>query len=104
MPFRVNQNRKFLFPEGKSVISQDKIIFFSVWADYKGTSYQIMVPGDMDGFEVCRRVRATNKQMLIAAFLINGGEAGEGFPLPVKAQADSLPGDKEPLDVCLKMD
>lgn len=40
MPFRVNQNRKFLFPEGKSVISQDKIIFFSVWADYKGTSYQ----------------------------------------------------------------
>ena len=23
----------------------------------------IMVPGDMDGFEVCRRVRATNKQM-----------------------------------------
>ena len=23
----------------------------------------IMVPGDMDGFEVCRRIRATNKQM-----------------------------------------
>ena len=23
----------------------------------------IMVPGDMDGFEVCRRIRANNKQM-----------------------------------------
>lgn len=23
----------------------------------------IMVPGDMDGFEVCRRIRATNQQM-----------------------------------------
>ena len=23
----------------------------------------IMVPGDMDGFEVCRRIRASNKQM-----------------------------------------
>ena len=22
-----------------------------------------MVPGDMDGFEVCRRIRASNKQM-----------------------------------------
>lgn len=40
MPFRVNQNRKFLFPEGKSVISQDEIKFCSVWADYKGTAYQ----------------------------------------------------------------
>ena len=23
----------------------------------------IMLPGDMDGFEVCRRIRASNKQM-----------------------------------------
>ena len=38
-PFRVNQNRKFLFPEGKSVISQDEITFRSVWADYKGIAY-----------------------------------------------------------------
>ena len=28
----------------------------------------IMVPGDMDGFEVCRRIRATNKQMGIKPF------------------------------------
>ena len=39
-PFRVDQNRKILFTEGKSVISQEEIIFYSVWADYKGTSYQ----------------------------------------------------------------
>lgn len=39
-PFHVNQNRQFLFPEGKSVISQDKISFCSVWADYNGTAYQ----------------------------------------------------------------
>ena len=39
-PFRVNQNRQFLFPEGKSVISQDEIKFCSVWADHKGTAYQ----------------------------------------------------------------
>ena len=40
IPFSVNQNRKFLFPEGKSVISQGKITFCSVWADYKGIAYQ----------------------------------------------------------------
>lgn len=39
-PFRVNQNRQFLFPEGQAVISQDEVTFFSVWADYKGTAYQ----------------------------------------------------------------
>lgn len=41
-PFSVNQNRQFLFPDGKSVISQDEIMFCSVWADYKGTAYQGM--------------------------------------------------------------
>ncbi|MGN0977054.1 MAG: M56 family metallopeptidase, partial [Faecousia sp.] len=39
-PFRVDQNRQFLFPEGQSVISQEEVTFRSVWADYKGTAYQ----------------------------------------------------------------
>lgn len=38
--FRFNQNRQFLFTEGKSIISQNEITFFSAWADYKGTVYQ----------------------------------------------------------------
>ena len=41
-PFRLDQNRRFLFPEGKSVISQEEITFCSVWSDYKGTVYQGM--------------------------------------------------------------
>ena len=32
----MNQNRKFLFPEGKSKISQEEISFCSVWADCHG--------------------------------------------------------------------
>ena len=39
-PFRLDQNRRFLFPEGKSVISQEEITFCSAWSDYKGTVYQ----------------------------------------------------------------
>lgn len=39
-PFRLDQNRQFLFPEGQSVIGQEEITFCSVWADYKGTSYR----------------------------------------------------------------
>lgn len=39
-PFRVNQNRQFLFPDGQAVISQEEITFCSVWADYKGTAYR----------------------------------------------------------------
>lgn len=39
-PFRVNQNRRFLFPEGKSVISQEEITFCSAWTDFLGTVYQ----------------------------------------------------------------
>jgi len=39
-PFRVNQNRQFLFPEGQSVISQEEITFCSVWTDYRGFVYQ----------------------------------------------------------------
>lgn len=38
MPFRLNQNRRFLFPEGQSVISQQEIRFSSVWRDYTGTA------------------------------------------------------------------
>ena len=41
-PFRLDQNRRFLFPEGKSVISQEEISFCSAWSDYKGTVYQGM--------------------------------------------------------------
>ena len=38
--FLLNQNRQFLFTEGKSKISQEEITFCSAWADYKGTVYQ----------------------------------------------------------------
>ena len=41
-PFRLDQNRRFLFPEGKSVISQGEISFCPAWSDYKGTVYQGM--------------------------------------------------------------
>ncbi len=37
--YDLNQNRKFLFPEGDSCISQEEISFRSVWADYQGTVY-----------------------------------------------------------------
>ena len=40
--FRLDQNRRFLFPEGKSRISQEEITFCSAWADYAGTVYQGM--------------------------------------------------------------
>lgn len=36
LPFGLNQNRQFLFPEGTSVISQDEVTFSSVWTDHKG--------------------------------------------------------------------
>lgn len=39
-PFRLNQDRKFLFPEGQSRISQEEISFCSVWTDYAGTVYR----------------------------------------------------------------
>ena len=35
--YQLNQNRKFLFPEGKSKISQEEVSFCSVWADFSGT-------------------------------------------------------------------
>ena len=34
--YQLNQNRKFLFPEGKSKISQEEISFCSAWADCRG--------------------------------------------------------------------
>ena len=34
--YQLNQNRKFLFPEGKSKISQEEVSFCSVWADFSG--------------------------------------------------------------------
>lgn len=39
-PFRLNQNRKVLFPEGDSTISQEEISFRSVWVDFAGVSFQ----------------------------------------------------------------
>ena len=39
-PFRLDQNRRYLFPEGQSTISQEEIRFRSVWSDYAGTSYR----------------------------------------------------------------
>lgn len=38
-PFRLDQNRRYLFPEGQSTISQEEVRFRSVWSDYAGTSY-----------------------------------------------------------------
>lgn len=38
--FQLNQNRRFLFPEDQSVISQNEITFCSVWADYNGTPHK----------------------------------------------------------------
>jgi len=40
IPFRVDQNRQFLFPEDLSLISNGEITFCSVWADYKGKPYR----------------------------------------------------------------
>ena len=39
-PFRLDQNRQFLFPEEQSVIGQEEITFCSVWADYQGIAYR----------------------------------------------------------------
>lgn len=39
-PFLLNQNRKFLFPEGQSAIRQEEITFRSVWTDFGGTTYR----------------------------------------------------------------
>lgn len=39
-PFRLDQNRRYLFPEGQSTISQEEVRFRSVWSDYAGTSYR----------------------------------------------------------------
>ena len=46
----------------------------------------IMVPGDMDGFEVCRRIRATNKQMGIL-MLTFAGQCFENFFKFIKINA-----------------
>ena len=38
--FLLDQNRRFLFPEGKSTISQEEITFCSVWTDFSGKRFQ----------------------------------------------------------------
>lgn len=40
IPYRLKENRKYLFPEGQSKISQEEISFASVWTDYTGTAYR----------------------------------------------------------------
>lgn len=39
-PFTLNKNRQYLFPQGQSTISEGEITFCTVWADYRGTTYQ----------------------------------------------------------------
>ena len=39
-PFSLDQNRRILFPEGQSVISDQEIVFRSVWADVQGNPCQ----------------------------------------------------------------
>lgn len=39
-PFTLDKNRQYLFPQGQSTISEGEITFCTVWADYRGTSYQ----------------------------------------------------------------
>ncbi|MCI5486284.1 MAG: M56 family metallopeptidase [Clostridiales bacterium] len=39
-PFLLDENRQFLFPEGKSTISQEEITFCSVWTDVNGSRCQ----------------------------------------------------------------
>ena len=38
-PFALNQNRRFLFPEGQSTVSDQQVSFRSVWADADGSTY-----------------------------------------------------------------
>lgn len=38
--FLPDDNRKFLFPDGMSTISQEEITFYSVWTDYNGSRFQ----------------------------------------------------------------
>lgn len=38
--FRVDENRQYLFPEGKSAISQEMVTFCSMWLDYHGRRFQ----------------------------------------------------------------
>lgn len=38
-PFSLNQNRRFLFPEGQSTISEQLISFRSAWVDTDGNTY-----------------------------------------------------------------
>ena len=39
-PFSLDENRKFLFPEGQSTISENEVFFRSVWTDYDGNTCQ----------------------------------------------------------------
>lgn len=40
VPFTLDKNRQYLFPQGKSTIADGEITFCTVWADYQGTAYQ----------------------------------------------------------------
>ena len=55
--YRLDQNRKFLFPVGKSKISQEEITFLSVWADFSGKvhhgtdTFRFKTDGTLDSIE-----------------------------------------------------
>ena len=55
--YRLDQNRKFLFPVGKSKISQEEITFLSVWADFSGKvhhgtdTFRFKADGTLDSIE-----------------------------------------------------
>lgn len=68
-PFSLNQNRRFLFPEGQSTISEQLISFRSAWADpdgntYYGTdSYSFDSSGNLIGVD---RVVENTEKVLVA--------------------------------------
>ena len=71
-PYQLNQNRQFLFTEGKSQISQEEITFCSVWADYQGSAYQ-----GMDTFKFSEDGTLASVNRLIQAMDENGGVVDE---------------------------
>lgn len=87
LPFRLNQNRQFLFPDGQSVISQDEITFCSVWADYKGTPYQ-----GRDTFRFNEDGTLQSVQRLVQTLDIHGAVTAEQVQRLEQVQMDLYSG------------